>query len=385
MQTANTGGTNYIVAGIIALFAAGVAAITVTVLSTSKLIVTEIAEPSSPSAGTQSVYIDSSDHIMKRKNSSGTVTSLGGSPGGSDTQVQFNDSSSFGGDSGLTFNKTTNALGIGGATTITGSADSVQLTMNGNATQTSNLVEYKDSSGNLRGAFYVAGSGNRGWFLAGAHNLFVGSDAAAHTIDGGCMITATGLFLRGDSGAISWASGTDPSGTIDLTLKRAAANVATATDGSGGQGWLQSAAGRKRLASDFTDNTATLANVTDLTFTVAAGRKYKGTLILKATDSTAAEGIKFDFDGGNATMTSFAAGASVRVGGTSVIGTATSTALATDLVFSTITNESWIYVDVDFVVNAAGTFIVRAAQNTHAAGTLTLSSPGTSFCIEDMP
>ncbi len=34
----------------------------------------------------------------------------GGSPGGSDTQVQFNDSSSFGGDAGLTFNKTTNVL-----------------------------------------------------------------------------------------------------------------------------------------------------------------------------------------------------------------------------------------------------------------------------------
>lgn len=29
----------------------------------------------------------------------------GGAPGGSDTQVQFNDSSAFGGDSGLTFNK----------------------------------------------------------------------------------------------------------------------------------------------------------------------------------------------------------------------------------------------------------------------------------------
>ncbi len=38
----------------------------------------------------------------------------GGSPGGSDTQVQFNDSDSFGGDSGLTFNKTSNVLTVGG-------------------------------------------------------------------------------------------------------------------------------------------------------------------------------------------------------------------------------------------------------------------------------
>ncbi len=38
----------------------------------------------------------------------------GGSPGGSDTQVQFNDSSAFGGDAGFTYNKTTDVATIGG-------------------------------------------------------------------------------------------------------------------------------------------------------------------------------------------------------------------------------------------------------------------------------
>lgn len=38
----------------------------------------------------------------------------GGSPGGSDTQVQFNDGGSFGGDAGLTYDKTTDALSVGG-------------------------------------------------------------------------------------------------------------------------------------------------------------------------------------------------------------------------------------------------------------------------------
>lgn len=43
-----------------------------------------------------------------------TFASSGGSssPGGSDTQVQFNDSSAFGGDAGLTYNKTTDVLTI---------------------------------------------------------------------------------------------------------------------------------------------------------------------------------------------------------------------------------------------------------------------------------
>jgi len=36
----------------------------------------------------------------------------GGSPGGSDTQVQFNDGGSFGGDAGLTYDKTTGVLGV---------------------------------------------------------------------------------------------------------------------------------------------------------------------------------------------------------------------------------------------------------------------------------
>lgn len=40
------------------------------------------------------------------------VTGGGGSPGGSDTQVQFNDGGSFGGDADLTYNKTTNVLTV---------------------------------------------------------------------------------------------------------------------------------------------------------------------------------------------------------------------------------------------------------------------------------
>lgn len=51
-------------------------------------------------------------------------TSSGGSttPGGSDTQVQFNDSSAFGGDAGLTYNKTTDALTLAGQLIISGAA-----------------------------------------------------------------------------------------------------------------------------------------------------------------------------------------------------------------------------------------------------------------------
>ena len=66
----------------------------------------------------------------------------GGSPGGSDTQVQFNDASSFGGDSGLVYNKTTDTLtGVNvAATTITATtitADTMQTSGTGVPTFTS--------------------------------------------------------------------------------------------------------------------------------------------------------------------------------------------------------------------------------------------------------
>lgn len=53
----------------------------------------------------------------------GVLTATGGSPGGSNTQVQFNDSGSFGGDADFTWNKTTNKLTVGGIAEIYASSN----------------------------------------------------------------------------------------------------------------------------------------------------------------------------------------------------------------------------------------------------------------------
>lgn len=80
--------------------------------------------------------------LVKKKN--GTVYYGGGastgssssSPGGSDTQVQFNDGGSLGGDSGLTYNKTTDSLTVAGPVvgtggmTISGGTTNINLTGN---------------------------------------------------------------------------------------------------------------------------------------------------------------------------------------------------------------------------------------------------------------
>lgn len=47
-----------------------------------KLIVSEGSTPSSPSAGSQKLFLDSADHKLKRVNSSGAVTTIEGGGGG---------------------------------------------------------------------------------------------------------------------------------------------------------------------------------------------------------------------------------------------------------------------------------------------------------------
>ena len=72
-------------------------------------------------AGTYTLTLPTSDGDagqFLKTDGSGVLSwdAAGGTPGGSDTQIQFNDGGAFGGDSGLTFNKTTKALSLSSAT-----------------------------------------------------------------------------------------------------------------------------------------------------------------------------------------------------------------------------------------------------------------------------
>jgi hypothetical protein len=85
--------------------------------------------------------------------SDGPAGGGGGTPGGSDTQIQFNDGGSFGGDSGLTYNKTTDTLN---ATRLTASqglsitnhllADNGIVTISGQLTASNGLTVSGDVS-----------------------------------------------------------------------------------------------------------------------------------------------------------------------------------------------------------------------------------------------
>jgi hypothetical protein len=74
------------------------------------------------SVATQTLGASSDGYVLTWQNTDGywkaKPAAAGGTPGGSDTYVQFNDSSTLGGDAGLTYNKTTNVLSISDALAV---------------------------------------------------------------------------------------------------------------------------------------------------------------------------------------------------------------------------------------------------------------------------
>ncbi len=133
-------------------------------------------------------------------------------------------------------------------------------------------------------------------------------------------------------------------------------------------------AGTERVVSDLANATTTFGNMTGISVPLLAGQKFVGELVVKCNNSTAAEGIKFDFNGGTATVTSFWAAGNQLVGGTDVLGTGISTSLPGVINFTTITGETLIVIKFSLVTNAAGTFIPRFAENSSAAGTATVET-----------
>lgn len=149
--------------------------------------------------------------------------------------------------------------------------------------------------------------------------------------------------------------------------------------------WVQLAAGRSRVTTtDVTTVSITPSAITGLTATVVAGRKYFGELVVFCSEATAVDGLRLDFDGGTATMTSFEAQGYV----TDTIGVrslARTSALATDITDTTTTGDSMAVVKFAFVVNAGGTFIPRVAKEADAAGATLTVKVNTHMWIEDCP
>ena len=120
------------------------------------------------------------------------VTSGGGgggttNPGGSTTQVQFNDGGAFGGDVDLTWNKTTNVLGIAGDVNLSdgGTYTTTLQTITPTAART---ISLPDATGTV--ALVAGSSGQILWNNAG-----VNAGASTLTYDGS-ILTTSGRFIN---------------------------------------------------------------------------------------------------------------------------------------------------------------------------------------------
>ena len=92
----------------------------------------------------------------------------GGTPGGSDTQVQFNDGgSTFGGEAAFTWNKTTNILGVTGDINLDDGIAGFTTTLQTITPTAARTISFPDATGTV--ALVAGSSGQVVWNNAGAY------------------------------------------------------------------------------------------------------------------------------------------------------------------------------------------------------------------------
>lgn len=112
---------------------------------------TRADQPAAADVAEGTLYFVTDELVIERSTGSAWEDmSTGGStsPGGADTQVQFNDGGAFGGDAGLTYNKTTDALTLAGLLDLSGAAaGQVKFPASQNASSDANtLDDYEEGS-----------------------------------------------------------------------------------------------------------------------------------------------------------------------------------------------------------------------------------------------
>jgi hypothetical protein len=176
----------------------------------------------------------------------------------------------------------------------------------------------------------------------------------------------------GGTGDIGFSANSDTSIALaDTEMVRATVGVIKATDSGGStNGWFAQPAAYGYVAADVTNATASLAVVTGASSPLKASRNYSFVLTLQVDNSTAADGVQIDFNGGAATATNFIAYCTIIANGATTTTTRL-TALNSTCSQATLTGNGQVLVTGTIEVNGAGTFIVRAAEVAHTAGTLT--------------
>jgi hypothetical protein len=191
-----------------------------------------------------------------------------GTPAGSNTQVQFNDSSSFGGDADLTWDKTNNVLNVAQSTAGTKGT----LTVNaGSASRPAILITGQSADGTsdtTGGTVLYAthnGSGNRQFVIGASENYLSATASVFRYLTGSSIATIDGICGDG-SNRCPINLGTDTSsvaiGNNALAYNASLSGKLAIYAESGGVGLsvIRNSAGTGDLAR-FCDNTPTALSV----------------------------------------------------------------------------------------------------------------------------
>ncbi len=196
----------------------------------------------------------------------------GGTPGGSDTQIQFNDAGAFGGDVDLTYNKTTNLLTTKGDVRLDdgGTFTTTIQTVTATANRT---ISYPDATGTVA---LVAGSSGQLLYNASGAN----AGASTLTYDGS-ILTTSGRFINSYNATASSPAkaftGTWFTGGTSTTTKP---QVVIEPTGTTSTSWSTSGTGfGVNAASGFAGNLLDLqVNGTSVARCTSAGRLNISTL-----------------------------------------------------------------------------------------------------------
>jgi hypothetical protein len=327
----------------------------------------------------------------------------GGTPGGSSGQIQYNNAGAFGGAAlwRNSANLITQSNGVNAQsfniynTTDTDGATPTNFERGVfDWTSTANVLTIGTQAGGtgtarnfqfVQGGFVIA---DYGITVASRFSFAVIVNGQSHLIGGsGSTLIGSAGCQTFNGGLIGWASGGGVPGTFDTALGRTVANVVEINNGTAGTlaGCYLHWGGQARVTSDVTfTSTTTLATVTGLTVNVAAGRTYSFVAELSWTDA-AAGGLQLAM-AGTATATNIIYdGYIIDSGANGIKGNAQATALGGVVASATTTGTAGhARISGTITVNAAGTLLVQAAQNT-SSGTATTIKRGSYMIVHDMP
>jgi hypothetical protein len=242
-------------------------------------------------------------------------------------------------------------------------------------------------TGSLRGTVFTVPGSTTNWTFF--KPIFTGIPASVPLVVGrDSGLGSLGIFVGG--GVYFAAAGLPEPGSPlsfwqDTGIFRRSAGVITfggpGTNVSGPDGWMLYG-GQKRVSSDMsvTSNT-TLADITGLSVSLAAGDTYSFVATLFCTTGATAGGVKVGL-AGTATITDLIADGHVRDGATIIAGTRVST-LTTVIASTNAGTAPVITIMGTITVNAAGTLKLQFAQNASNA-TASVVKRGSTLIVDQI-